>query len=191
MTTVRLFKPSSVFSLNYKPHLLSLKKIMDTDSITDEQRFLQEIKRNSGIINKICYCYAKDSEEFRDLRQDVITNMWAYRESFRGDSSVSTWIYRLALNTCISALRKRKSKGEKVSIDSIAHLSAEDTDLPAMHREMHQLISSLSAEEKAIILLWLDDMSYDNIAAIVGCQRNTLATRLRRIKEKIVRLSNK
>ncbi len=65
------------------------------------------------------------------------------------------------------------------------------TDLSAMHKEMHALISQLTAEEKAIILLWLDDMSYDEIAGIVGCARNTLATRLRRIKEKIVRLSNK
>lgn len=164
---------------------------MSTENIIEEQRFLQTIKDNSGIINKICYYYAKDAEEFRDLRQDVLTNIWAYRQSFRGDCTLSTWIYRLALNTCISALRKRKSKGEKVSMDAITDLSADDTDLSAMHKEMHALISQLTAEEKAIILLWLDDMSYDEIAGIVGCARNTLATRLRRIKEKIVRLSNK
>lgn len=162
----------------------------ESAEIYQEDLFLKAIEDNKGIITKICYYYAKDAEEFHDLRQDVLTNMWAYRESFRGDSSISTWIYRLALNTCISNLRKRKHRDGYVSIDSLAELKAEDHDLSAMHKEMHEIISRLSAEEKAIILLWLDDMSYEEIAAIVGCQRNTLATRLRRIKEKIIRLSN-
>lgn len=170
-------------------HKILNYSIMSIENINGTQDFLQAIERNSGIINKICYCYAKDSEDFHDMRQDILANIWAYRESFRGDSSLTTWIYRLALNTCISALRKRKNKGTNVSIDTITDISADETDLPAMHREMHRLISRLNAEEKAVILLWLDDMSYDEIASIVGCPRNTIATRLKRIKEKIVRFS--
>lgn len=161
-----------------------------SEDITEEEQFLRAIESNNGIITKICYYYAKDAEDFNDLRQDVLTNMWAYRESFRGDSSLTTWIYRLTLNTCISAFRKKKRKGEKVSLETLTGLSADTTDISEMHREMHRLISRLSASEKAIVLLWLDDRPYEEIAIIIGCPRNTIATRLRRIKEKIVKMSN-
>ena len=158
-----------------------------TDSITTEDDFLRAVERNAGAINKVCYYYAHDAEEFTDLRQDVLANLWAYRSTFRGDSALFTWIYRISLNTCISALRRRKRRGQRVGIEAISELMADDTDKARMHTEMHALIGRLSAEQKAIVLLWIDEMSYDEIAAIVGCPRNTVASRLRRIKEKLAR----
>lgn len=162
----------------------------NTETITTERDFLRAVEANAGAVNKICYYYAHDAEEFTDLRQDVLANLWAYRASYRGDAALSTWIYRIALNTCISALRRRKRSGQRVGIEAIAELMADDADKARLHTEMHALIGRLSAEQKAIVLLWLDEMSYDEIAAIVGCSRNTVASRLKRIKEKLARWAN-
>ncbi len=158
--------------------------------MTDNEGFLEVVDRHSGIIAKICYYYATDADDFQDLRQDVLANMWSCRDSFRGDSSLSTWIYRVAINTCISAFRHRKHKGEQVGIEFIPELADDSSENEHMHAEMHRLISCLNKEEKAAILMWLDGLSYDEIAAIIGCKRNTVAVRLKRIKDKIVKMSN-
>ncbi len=160
-----------------------------TSHTLSEREFLDIIDNNSSVITRICYYYAQDTDDFNDLRQDVIANIWAYRDSFRGDSAISTWIYRLTLNTCISALRKRKQKGGSVSLETLTDLHSDTSDTAGMHRELYRMISRLSPADKAIILLWLDDLSYDNISDIIGIGRNTVATRLRRIKEKLAKMA--
>lgn len=155
------------------------------DDITEEEDFLALVDRSKGIITKICWYYAHDAGEFEDLRQDVLAAMWHSRSSFRGDSAPSTWVYRLALNTCISSLRREKRRGVRVALDQLPEIAAEESTALSRHREMHALIDRLRPDDKAIILLWLDDMPYDEIAAIVGMPRNTLATRLRRIKQRL------
>lgn len=158
--------------------------------ISKQDGFFRAIESNSGIITKICYYYASDAEDFDDLHQDVLANMWAYRDSYRGEASITTWIYRVALNTCISAFRKRKRKAEKVDVSQMPDLADPSAELSAMQNEMHRLIGQLNKEEKAVILMWLDGLSYDEISSVIGCTRNTIATRLKRIKDKIVRMSD-
>lgn len=162
----------------------------NNDSILEESEFLKIVERHKGIITKICYFYSNDSEEFQDLRQDVLAALWFSRESFRGRSHISTWIYRLALNTCISALRKRKKGGKSIPLDALMEVAGEESEKASTHKELYELISRLKGEDKAIILLWLDELPYEEIASIIGIPRNTLATRLRRIKMRLSELAS-
>ncbi len=152
--------------------------------------FVELVRTHSGIINKVCYFYAEDADEFNDLRQDVLVNLWEGRNSFRGKSKLSTWVYRVTLNTAISSFRKRKSRGVKVPVESLINLESDDTSLLEQYREMHALIQRLNHREKAVILLWLDGADYNLIAETTGITRNTVATLLRRAKEKLNKLAN-
>lgn len=101
----------------------------------------------------------------------------------------STWIYRVTLNSCVSFFRKHRRRGNTVSVDEHPELIAEDDEKGAMLREMYRMINRLPAADKALILLWLDEHSYDEIASIMGQPRNTVASRLRRAKEKLTSLT--
>lgn len=159
-------------------------------SISEEEEYLAMIHRYSGIITKICYYYATDADDFNDLRQDVLANIWQSRNSFRHEASESTWIYRLSLNTCITNFRKRKRNPSTVPIELIAEPEAEKSDALARHNELHALISRLNLREKSLILMWLDEMSYERISAITGMPRNTVAVQLHRAKEKLKKIAN-
>lgn len=148
------------------------------------------INRHGGIITKICFYYAKNSDDFSDLRQDVLAAIWQSRDSFRHDAAESTWVYRLALNTCISSFRRRRRASDTLPIDLISEPADESDVKTARRNELYTLISRLNAREKALILMWLDDMSYDQISEITGATRNTIATRLRRAKQKLIEISN-
>lgn len=161
------------------------------DDIIAEKDFLALVHRSKGIITKICWYYAHDAAEYEDLRQDVLAAMWYARSSFRGEAAPSSWVYRVALNTCISALRREKRRGERVALENMPEMAAEESAALERYREMHALIDRLRPDDKAIILLWLDDIPYEEIAAITGMPRNTLATRLRRIKQRLVESSRK
>lgn len=157
-----------------------------------EQEFLDTIKRFDGIIAKICFYYSNSREDFEDFRQDTLANLWRGWNSFRGDANRSTWVYRVCLNTCVSAMRK----APRLSTTSIDNTNVADTaqadptNAGELHRELHALIQNLTAREKAIVLLWLDEVPYDTIAEIMGEKRNNIASILRRAKEKLVKMSN-
>lgn len=161
-----------------------------SDEIKEEKDFLDAIERYKDIITKVCYYYASDAYNFHDIRQDVLAAIWYARHSFRGQSKLSTWIYRIALNTCISAMRKQKLKGKNIPVEAIEEVMNEESDV-ASFQEMHALINGLKSEDKAIILMWLDDFSYEDIADVTGIPRNTVATKVRRIKLQIVELAKK
>lgn len=163
------------------------------DNITSPQQlaeaFEKLIKDYSLMITKVCYYFANDIADLKDLRQEVMLNIWSGLENFRMQSKVSTWIYRVCFNTCITYQRKNKRLKNEVPLSSV--LEIEDTPFEIdKYKEMHRLIGLLGDEDKAIILMWLDENSYEEIAEVVGLKRNTVATRLKRIKEKLVKLSN-
>ena len=162
-----------------------------TDPPTNERDFASLIKQHSRIINKVSYFYATDKLPFDDLRQEIYVNIWLGLSQFRGDSKMSTWIYRVSLNSCVSYFRKHKRhQSEYTSIDSIPEIYDLGIEKPDRLREMYNLINRLDRGEKALILLWLSDRKYDDIADIMGIPRNTVASRLHRIKEKLVKYSN-
>lgn len=156
-----------------------------------QKTFEEAISKYGALITKICYYFASDSEEFKDLRQEVFFNIWKGIDKFRQDSKLSTWIYRISFNTCISFHRKEK-KIEKISIDKIMELPEENEEASKLeeYKIMLSLIRQLKYEERALILMWLDEMSYDEISSLTGINRNTVAIRLKRIKEKLVKMVN-
>ena len=153
----------------------------------NEREFACLVKEHSRIINKVCYFYATEKIPFEDLRQEVYVNLWLSINQFRGYSKLSTWIYRVAVNTALMTLRSSKSKVETASLDlrSIDISSEIDDEQRENLQTLYNLISRLDDIEKAIILLWLDEYTYDEIADTIGLKRNTVATKLHRIKEKL------
>jgi len=151
-----------------------------------EEAFTQLIKENEGIIFKISRVYCDTGEDQKDLYQDIVFQLWKGFDSFRGESKASTWMYRVALNTAFTFLRKEKRKGTSVTIDNL-HLTYEPDDPILEERlvEMYVQIRQLSDVNKRIILLLLEGKKYEEIAAITGFSRSKVATRISRIKEQL------
>ncbi len=152
-----------------------------------EREFADLIKEHSRIINKVCYFYSSERLPFEDLRQEVYVNLWLSIDQFRGESKLSTWVYRVAVNTALMSMRGSRKRVETTPLDFVlAEIPGEiDEEQKEKLQMLHSLISRLEDIEKAIILLWLDEYSYDEIADAIGLKRNTVATRLHRIKEKL------
>ena len=158
-----------------------------TDPPTNERDFASLIRQHSRIINKVSYFYANDKLPFDDLRQEIYVNIWLGLKQFRGDSKMSTWIYRVAVNSALMALRSSKPKIETVSLNfGLLDISSEADDVQRENLQaLQSLINRLEDIEKAIMLLWLDEHSYDEIADIIGLKRNTVAVKIHRIKDKL------
>lgn len=158
-----------------------------------EEDYLDEIERNRRIIARICWSYADSADDFRDLRQDVLLNLWRGWDRFNGDSKRSTWIYRVALNTCLTRMTRAKTSIPTEPVENwketpqVLDYSDQSEDL----KMLYELISQLSPMDKAIIIMWLDEFSYEEIASTTGLLRNTVAVRISRIKEKLKTLSQK
>lgn len=155
-----------------------------------EKEFEDAIVEYGGIITKICYYFSSNTDEFKDLRQEVLYNVWKGWDKFKRDSKLSTWIYRVSFNTCVSYSRKERKTRNMISLDDILDLP-EENEMSRLEKynRMHRLIQKLPYEERAIILLWLDEKPYEEISELMGINRNTIAVKLMRIKEKIIKLS--
>ena len=154
-----------------------------------EQQFIAIIENNRQVIYKVCYMYAADDDHFKDLYQEVLINLWRGIDRFRGDAQLSTWIYRTSINTCVTYYRRNHKHDEALSLEGVSVVDNDDGTRLQQIKEMYRLISRLDRMEKAIILLWLDEKSYDEISEITGLSRNNVASRLRRIKIKLQHFS--
>jgi RNA polymerase sigma factor, sigma-70 family len=152
-----------------------------------EMEFASIIREHSRIINKVCYFYATDRIPYEDLRQEIYMNIWLGLNQFKGESKMSTWIYRVAVNSALMALRSSRQRIETISSDfGIIDASTEIDDEQRENLQTLQwLINRLEGIEKAIILLWLDEYSYEEIADTLGLKRNTVAVKIHRIKDKL------
>ena len=153
--------------------------------------FARTVREHKGTIYTVCYMFSKDEEEVADLFQDILVNLWKGFAKFRGESSVRTWIYRVSLNTCISAERKKKRKGETVPLDMDINLFDDSVEDLRQIRMLQNRISRLGPFDRAIVLLWLENLSYDEIGAIVGITAKNVSVRLFRIKEQLKNMSDK
>ena len=144
------------------------------------KEFMELTERYAGLINKICFTYCESTDDFSDLRQDVMLNLWRGISGFRGQSTPITWIYRVAINTCVSAVRKRSRRFGETPIELIdlAEPDSQDDDRVAW---LYESISRLGKIDRALILMRLDGLTYDEIADVSGLSRSTAATRIRRI----------
>ena len=154
-----------------------------------EKEFEQIVREHKNTIYTVCFMFSKDNDEVNDLFQETLINLWQGFKNFKGESSIRTWIWRVSLNTCISSERK-KSKMQTVPLSMDINLY-EDTDDDSRQIQMlYNRINRLKPFDRAIILLWLDNLPYDEIAAIVGITVKNVSVRLVRIKEELKQMSN-
>lgn len=152
--------------------------------------FLDLADRYKDVIAKVCSVYASETAPFADLYQEVMVNLWTGLESFRGDAKVSTWIYRLAINTCITWHRRNKRHSFGIPIESAFDVADNDDDTSVRVKELYRLISRLEPFDKALVTLWLDEKPYDEISSILGISKANVATRLHRVRAKLSELAN-
>jgi RNA polymerase sigma-70 factor (ECF subfamily) len=155
----------------------------------EKDQFISVIKDNQNLIYKICYSYCSNSEDRKDLQQEILIQLWNSLAKFDGRVKISTWIYRTALNTAISFYRTHRKLREKtVTIDgSIISLPIFEPDNAQDEKIalLNQFIESLNEIDKALILLYLDDNSYKDIAEILGISLTNVATKISRVKQNL------
>ena len=154
----------------------------------NETAFLALMAEHQGIIHKICRLYRDSREDREDLFQEITFQLWKSFPSFKGNSLISTWLYRIALNTAIASYRK-----EKPTIDYVETLpefaeEPQNEELILRQERLFTAMKQLSESEKAIIALYLDDLSYLQIAEILGISENNVGVKINRIKTKIQQL---
>ena len=155
---------------------------------TTEKDFSRIVKQHKSTIYTVCYMFSKDADEVNDLFQEILINLWKGFASFQGRSDLSTWIWRVSLNTCISCERKKKLDTVPLSME-INLFEDQDEDsqqIQLLHKRIHQL----KPFDRAIVLLWLENLSYEEIGAIVGITAKNVGVRLYRIKEELKKMSN-
>lgn len=156
----------------------------------EKDKFISVIKDNQNLIYKICFSYCSNPEHRKDLQQEILMQLWKSSSKFDGRVKISTWIYRIALNTAISYFRNDcKHKDRNVSIDTlIISLSSFESDSSAEDEQialLYQFIERLNAMDKALILLYLDDNKQKDIADILGITETNVATKISRIKKNL------
>jgi len=158
---------------------------MDTVK-TDFERMVQEHKNT---IYTVCFMFSNDSDEVNDLFQEVLINLWKGYSSFKMLSGIDTWIWKVSFNTCISSERKKKRhKTVPLSMD-IDLFQDKDEDSKQI-RQLYQRIHRLKPLDRAIVLLWLEGISYEEIGAIVGISTKNVSVRLFRIRIELKNMSN-
>ena len=146
-----------------------------------EKDFITTIERNQQIIFKVCNMYMDTKADREDLFQEILLNAWKGSKNFKGDSKFSTWLYRVALNTAISFFKKEKKI--QLALDSANSLLQETSDDQQYQLEaMNKAISELSAIDKALVMLYLEDYSHRHIAEIMGITANNVGVKMNRIK---------
>lgn len=153
-----------------------------------EQEFSQLVRQNKSTIYTVCYMFSKDQDEVADLFQEVLIKLWGGIASFENKSDVKTWIYRVALNTCISIDRKKKRRA-KAELSMDVNFFKDKDSASEQVNILHRRISQLQPLDRAIVLLWLEDISYEEIGAIVGISAKNVSVRLFRIRQQLKNMS--
>jgi len=153
-----------------------------------KEKFTRLVRENKSTIYSVCYMFSQDYNEVNDLFQEVLIHIWKGIENFREDSKVSTWIYRVALNTCLLQERKKSREVEKVPLTMDINFF-EDEDIRSLQvRQLHERINRLGLVDRAIVMMWLEDMSYDEIASVMGITPQNVGVKLLRIKEQLKKM---
>lgn len=149
------------------------------------------VKEYRKTIYTVCYFFSKDTEEVNDLYQEILINLWRGFPNYRGESSLKTWIWRVSLNTCSNQERKKKSRIQTVPLSVDIDLYNDEDAGSRQIQMLYDRINRLDVFDRAIILLWLENMTYQDIADVVGISVSNITTRLFRIKEQLKSMSNK
>ncbi len=152
-----------------------------------EEEFVKVISENQGIIHKVCSVYCDSEEDRRDLFQEILVQLWKSYPSFREESKFTTWMYRVALNTAITSFKKIKRQPAQKALEIEAEQIDEEYNAETEEQIalMNKAISQLSGIEKSIILLFLENKKYEEIAEITGITQNYVRVKMNRIKHKL------
>lgn len=150
-----------------------------------EKEFENVVRQYKANLYMICYMYAKDSNEANDFFQETLIRLWQGFSQFRGESNINTWLSRICINTCISSLRNKKKHSKTIPLSIDMEFLEENNESGRQLAQMYRLINKLGVLDKALILLWLDNMSYVDIAEIMGLSVSNVSVKLMRIKEKL------
>ncbi|GAB3255235.1 sigma-70 family RNA polymerase sigma factor [Larkinella harenae] len=155
-----------------------------------EQEFVSLLNRHPGILYKVCSLFCNDPDDRNDLFQEIVLQLWKAFPQFRQEASVTTWMYRIALNTAVSNYRRKTGNvrlvpfsGSELHIPDLRDNAADESI-----KALYDAIEQLSPVEKAIIMLYLDDKSYDEMASIMGISKTNVGVKLNRIKSKLEKL---
>lgn len=159
--------------------------------MNQEQEFSEFVHRHKSTIYTVCYMFSKDNDEVQDMFQDILTNLWTGFDSFRGEAQQKSWVWRVALNTCISVERKKKKRPQSAQLSMDIDLYTDDDNDILQVQALHKRINSLGLVDRAIILLWLEDMSYEEIGSIMGITSRNVGVKLFRIKERLKQMKDK
>ena len=144
----------------------------------------------SGIIIKLCRAYTNTQEDFEDYYQEVCLQIWRSKENFREQSEWSTWVYRISLNVCLTLLKKKKNNSQHFASDSLPIEETEDNDAFSDEalNQLYDAIRKLSEIDRVIIMLYLEEKSYQEIAHIIGTNPNNIGVRVKRIKIRLKKI---
>lgn len=157
----------------------------------NEKQFSQILDTYKDVIVRVCYSFMSADSPFDDLYQEVLINIWKGMERFRGDSQLSTWIYRTAINTCITWQRRSVRRGDSSTVkieDLLVHPTDKggyDPEMTDQVRFLYSLIEQLGPIDKAIVTMWLDDLPVEDISAVTGLTVNNVRVRIHRIKKQL------
>lgn len=157
-----------------------------------EKQFEKHISQNEMLIYKVCRIYAYDEADRQDLFQEIVIQLWKNYPKFKGDAKFSTWLYRVAINTAITGLRKQRdfiTSYEPATLP--ADIKDDNTGMEEEERmqQLYQAIEKLNQVEKAIAMLYMEDRSYEEMEDILGISQGNLRVKMSRIKEKLRELT--
>lgn len=159
-------------------------------AIEEEQKFINLINEHQGLIHKITMMYEHDRDARNDLFQEIVLQLWKSFPSFRGEAKITTWMYRIALNTAISGFRKSTRNIKTEDLREV-HMNISDgagDDHEEDFQKLQWAIRQLSEIERAMIMLALEEVPYDEIAETIGITQNNVRVRMNRIREKLRKL---
>ena len=154
-----------------------------------EKQFEELVKQYKRTIYSVCYMFSRNKEEINDLFQEILVRLWLGFDQFEQRSSVNTWVYRIALNTAINSDKRAKRRPQTVPLSTdIDPYDPQDSSFEQV-RQLYALINQLDVMDRGLVLLWLEGIGYDEIAAIMGITVANVGIKLHRIKEKLVQKS--
>lgn len=154
-----------------------------------ERQFEKNILEHEALIHKVCRIYAYTAADRQDLFQEIVIQLWKSYSKFSGRSQFSTWLYRVAINTAITGLRKQKDFITSYEPDALPLHQADETDTDEQWQQLTTAIEKLNDVEKAIVMLYLEDRSYDELEEILGINQGNLRVKMTRIKDKLRKLT--
>jgi RNA polymerase sigma factor (sigma-70 family) len=153
-----------------------------------EKQFLDIVRNNQGIIHKVCKIYCDTKEDYNDLEQEILAQLWRSYPSFRNRSKFTTWMYRVALNTAITSFKRQKRQPDRFPLTLLDYQIPDDSVTSETEdnlRKLNEAVSKLTGIEKYIIVLHFEKKSYEEIAEMTGITQNYVRVKMNRISKKL------